>query len=258
MRIKCVVSYNGTAYYGWQRQSNHPSLQETIETAIMRLHKSPVSIFASGRTDTHVHAIGQVFHFDTPLNISCEAWKKALNTLLPDDICIQDVAFVDNDFHARRSAIGKHYRFVIEQGPYDVFSYQTCLQVNRTLNIETMREASRIFVGEHDFTSFAANPLTLTENQVRTIYQFNCEASGTRIICDIYGNGFLRYMVRRIIAALIKVGKGVWTIDKVQGILDAKDKHALGLSIDGCGLYLVEVFYQQEKLLDALAGKAQI
>jgi tRNA pseudouridine38-40 synthase len=238
--------YHGAHYNGWQVQTNAKTIQGTIQTVLTKMHKEPVSITGSGRTDAGVHAFGQTFHFDSPLNLTEEQWIKAINSSLPHDIRILDAQFVDARFHARYSVIRKRYDYLVIQEEINPFTYQTHLSVTQHLSLKKMRQAMNLFIGAHDFSSFCSNSFEETPNQIRTIFTFDLEEEEGQLRFILEGDGFLRYMVRMLIAVILDVGKGKLTIEQVSSILEAKDKQAYSGIVDPCGLYLMEVFYKEQ------------
>jgi len=242
-RYKCIVSYDGSNYHGWQSQRNHLTVQETINNVIDKLHGHHVKIMASGRTDQHVHALGQVFHFDSELKIPEGQWINAINHLLPKDIRIIDVKIVTSDFHARYSANKKRYDYFLNTNAYDLFQCDHIFQLSQKIDLKLVKEASSIFLGEHDFSSFCSNNFTDTPNQVRIIEKIDIEELNGIIHFILIGNGFMRYMVRMIVGTLIEVGKGKLTKSAVLTMLEAKSKTACRYKAKPEGLYLVEVFY---------------
>ncbi len=247
IRFKVTVAYRGSQYSGWQRQGNAHSIQATLEKALHKIHKAPVEIFGSGRTDRKVSALGQVFHFDTHLTMTPNQVKEALNSSLPCDISIVDVIEVNADFHARYHVIKKRYDYVIECGPYNVFEYDSVYQLNRSLDIDKMKEASLLFLGTHDFTSFNATPLSVKKNQQRTIERLDIVIENTKVRLIFEGKGFLRYMIRYISQVLIEVGLHRYTIEDVIRIMDAKSKDACKVNAPAEGLILVKVWYSDEE-----------
>ena len=245
-RFKVIVSYDGTNYNGWQRQSNGLGIQEVIEKVLSKITKENIEIIGSGRTDKHVHALGQVFHFDTSVNMDANNFKYALNGLLPKDIYIKDISLCDLNFHARFSAISKTYIYKINIGEYNplLFNYTYC-QSNK-LDIELMKECSKIFIGEHDFSSFCANSFDIHPIQIREIYNIKFNIINNILEIEYTGNGFLRYMVRMISACLIQVGNNKLSIREVRDILESKDKEAFKFNALANGLYLKEVLYSND------------
>ncbi len=243
MRYKVTVAYNGANFVGWQRQIKGRSIQKTIEDVISVIEKRPVEITGAGRTDSKVSAVGQVFHFDSQLNIAEEQWQKALNDLLPEDIYIKDIRAVSDDFHARFSVTSKRYDYCVQTGEYDVFSYPYVYQLNKPLDLDKMRECSQLFIGEHDFTSFNATPIETISYQVRTIQRLDIVDEGEKVRLIFEGKGFLRYMVRMITQVLIEVGLNRLQISDVSRMFELNHKEACKLNAPPQGLTLIEVRY---------------
>jgi tRNA pseudouridine38-40 synthase len=245
MRYKCVVSYDGSRFAGWQKQAADLTVQETIEKAISRIVNHEVVIVGSGRTDAKVHALGQVFHFETERKIS--SFQKAINSQLPPDIYIKSIEEVTEDFHSRFDAKYKHYDYLINNGEYNPCMANYSCYIKDKLDLTLMKQASEVFIGTLDFTSFNATKLGENENQIRTIYKIEITKKDDFITISYYGNGFLRYMVRMITQTLIEVGLGNVSIDEVQQMLDKKDKASCSYNAEPQGLYLIEVGYQEYK-----------
>lgn len=248
MRFKAVLSYDGHAYSGYQKQINGRSIQSEIENALMKITRTPTSITASGRTDAGVHALGQVFHFDGPESISPAGYYNALNTLLPKDIRIRSVEQADPDFHARFSAVFKRYEYVITQERDNPFTWRYMNFVWRPLSVSAMKEAAHVFEGEHDFTSFSNAQIDPRKPRVKTVWRIAIRQTGSEIRLIFVGSGFLRYQVRMMAAALIAAGEGRTTSREIAQILGQKDKHAWRHNAPAHGLYLVEVGYSQDEL----------
>lgn len=245
MRLKVTVSYNGANFVGWQRQSKGRTVQKTIEDVISVILNQPTEITASGRTDSGVSALGQVFHFDSDFNIPPLQWQKALNTQLPDDIYIKDVCVVSEDFHARFNVVSKRYDYCIQTGDYDVFSYPFVYQLNRSLDLQKMRDCATLFIGEHDFTSFNATPIETLPYQIRTVKRLDIIDEGDKVRLIFEGKGFLRYMVRMITQVLIEVGLGRLNQQDVMLMFEMNNKQACKLNAPAQGLMLVEVRYDR-------------
>ncbi len=241
MRYKVIIAYDGSGFNGYQKQSEQRTIQGEIEKALKLVCKEDVKVHASGRTDSFVHAKGQVIHFDTNLQVSAIDMKNALNSTFPDDIFARIVYRVNSEFHSRYDAKGKEYQYLINVGEYNPILRNYVLQYCRKLDVEKMREASRHLIGEFDFSAFTTN--STTDNKIRTIHSLEIIENGSNIVINIRGNGFLRYMVRCIVGTLIDVGRGRFNSDDVKFILMSKDRSQAGPSIDGCGLYLVRVDY---------------
>ncbi|HEX7064911.1 MAG TPA: tRNA pseudouridine(38-40) synthase TruA [Bacillales bacterium] len=243
-RLKCEVAYDGTEFSGWQIQPNGRTVQGVIEAALQNMHKGrQVRVSASGRTDAGVHARGQIFHFDSELNIPEEGWLKALNALLPGDTVIQKVQKVDSAFHARFDVVKKEYRYrVLYTRDIDIFRQRYTHHIPYELNQAGMAEAAEVLVGEHDFSSFcAAN--TDVKNKIRTLENLNIIHKGDEIVFRLVGNGFLYQMVRIIVGTLIEVGRGKRPAKDVSRILAEKDRTQAGPTAPGKGLVLWKVTY---------------
>ena len=245
-RFKVTITYDGTNYNGWQRQNNGIGIQEIIEKTLKKITKQDIEIIGSGRTDKHVHAYGQVFHFDTTIDMDANNFLYALNGLLPDDIYVKNIIEVDNNFHARFSAIKKTYIYKINIGEYDPLLYNYVYYQKNKLNINLMKKCSKIFIGEHDFSAFCSNSFDIHPDQTREIYQINFILKDNILEIEYVGNGFLRYMVRMISACLIQVGNNKLSIKEVKDILETKDKESFKFNAIANGLYLKEVLYSND------------
>ncbi len=245
MRFKVTAAYDGHRYAGFQKQVNACGIQSLIEKALQKINKSsePVPVTAAGRTDAGVHALGQVFHFDGLEQIGEHGYYNALNTLLPKDIRIKKVEKADDDFHARFSAKTKHYEYVITTERDNPFNENYKTFVWRKLDIDRMRQGAKLLEGEHDFTSFCNAQIHPDKPRTKTIYSIEIVEEGKDIRLVYIGNGFLRYQVRMMSAALIALGEGRISLDELKRILEARDKHACRFNAPAKGLYLVSVGY---------------
>lgn len=237
-----TISYDGTNYHGFQKQQNSHSIEAEINKALHTIHKKPVKITASGRTDKGVHAIGQVFHFDSKLNMSVDQFKKAINSRLPKDIVVKDVIQVDADFNARHSATKKKYTYIINQ-TFDVFNRHHELYFPYPLNIDLLKEAMKKFIGTHDFYGFAG--YVKDKPTIKTIYDTYVVCEGSRINLTFVGNGFLKYMVRKMVGTLLDIATGKKPLSIINTIFETKDGNLCGKTINPEGLYLVEVYYER-------------
>lgn len=244
MRVKCIVSYDGTQFSGYQVQPNKRTVQSEIEEVLIKLHKGQsIKIHASGRTDAHVHAVGQVFHFDTSLTIPPEKWPVALNSLLPNDIVILEAEYVEEYFHSRFNATKKEYRYKITtQKMQDVFKRNYTFHFPYNLDLDSIKEACNHLCGTHDFTSFCVAK-TEVEDKVRTIYSIKIIEEKSDLIFCFTGNGFLYNMVRILMGTLLEVGQGKKRSDQIPYILEGKDRSLSGKTAPGHGLYLWKVYY---------------
>lgn len=246
-RWKCTVAYDGTSYHGFQYQPKEASVQEQIEKALTRIHKAPVTIFGSGRTDGGVHAQGQVFHFDSSLQLRPNDWLRAINTYLPLDIRIREVEEATLDFHARYDARKKEYRYQIYRSPLeDPMKRLYWMHIRYSLDVEQMRKAAELFLGEHDFTGFSSSK-SAVKSRVRTIYRLEIEQreleDGDELILICEGNGFLYNMVRIIAGTLIDVGRGRRSLEQVKRALVEKNRAFAGKLAPAHGLFLWRVDY---------------
>ena len=224
MRYKCVVSYVGKNYSGWQSQRKGDSIQEILETVIERITQEKVNVIGSGRTDAGVNAKAQVFMFDTKREMPARKWMGAINAFLPNDIHIMSVEEEDDCFHARYNVRFKQYNYRINNGPYNVFTKDTAFQYPIHLDVEKMKEGIPYLVGTHDFTSLNSSSLEEYPDQVRTVRSITLTEEDGVITLAFVGKGFLRYMVRMMASVLIEVGKHKYEPSHIQEILDAKRK----------------------------------
>ncbi len=243
MRYKGIVSYDGTQFAGWQKQPGKRTVQSEIEKSLATICQTEVEITGAGRTDASVHALGQVFHFDTDRQFTDIA--RAINSQLPSDVHVLNCQQVSDDFHSRYDACWKQYRYLINCSDYNPIARNYIWQYNRPLDVEKMKQCAQLFVGTHDFTSFNATRLTEVENQVRTIYRIEVNEENGIVEFSVWGDGFLRHMVRMIVATLVEAGKGNINEAEIAQIMAARDKKACNFNIPGCGLYLVTVDYSK-------------
>ncbi|NOY52197.1 MAG: tRNA pseudouridine(38-40) synthase TruA [Deltaproteobacteria bacterium] len=241
--LKLTLEYEGTAYHGWQVQPNGFTIQEVVECVLERLTGVRPKVIASGRTDAGVHAEGQVAHFHADCPISCGKFRKGLNALLPDDIVVREVEEVPLEFHARFSAVGKTYRYVILNRSFpSVFERNRCWLINRPLDTAAMETAGRCLVGRHDFSSFRASDCC-AKHPVREIHRLDVVREDDWIRLFISADAFLQHMVRNIVGTLVEVGRGKIPPEKVKEILDARDRRKAGPTAPPGGLFLQSVEY---------------
>lgn len=241
VRVKCIVSYDGSKFYGFQIQNKLRTVQGEIQKALKKICEEEVTIHASGRTDAKVHGNKQVFHFDTSRQMPEKQWKRAINHFLPNDIYILDSLFVSEDFHSRYSATKKEYHYLLSTNEYSPFETNYIYQYGRPLDLELMKDAASIFIGEHNFASFCS--YDQYGNTIRELYKILIEDNNGIITFTIVGNGFRRYMVRHIVGGLIQVGAKRITKKRLQELLDSKGKEKCLFKAKPQGLYLYEVFY---------------
>ena len=247
--FRLTLAYDGTSYFGWQRQPQHPTIQAHVEEALARITgEERVPVFASSRTDTGVHAIGQSAVFRTA-KWTAEARNIpfALNTKLPADIVVRDAAEVALSFHPLRDSTGKRYRYhVYSSRIADPINASTHWWVRRRINLQAMREAARLLVGEHDFFSFQStgSPRKSTVRNVRRL-TIDCRQhlDGKLYIIDIEADGFLYNMVRNIAGTLVQIGVGREPPEWINSVLAAYDRRVAGATAPAQGLCLMEVYF---------------
>jgi tRNA pseudouridine38-40 synthase len=243
-RVKLTIAYDGTNYCGWQVQPNGITIEEVINKALQKLTGEAILVIGASRTDSGVHAMGNVAVFDTETTIPAERIAMALNQRLPEDIVIVKSEEVPLDFHPRYCDCSKTYEYHIINTRIPIPTKRlTNYFVSYNLNLDHMRKAASYLVGEHDFVSFC-NVRTDVENTVRTITALDIIENGNEITIRITGNGFLYNMVRIIVGTLIRVGRGFYTPEKVKEILEAKDRKAAGVTAPAHGLMLMEIKYE--------------
>ncbi|ROR31661.1 tRNA pseudouridine38-40 synthase [Mobilisporobacter senegalensis] len=246
-RVKLVVGYDGTNYCGWQIQPNGITIEEVLNKKLSELLGEEIKVIGASRTDSGVHALGNVAVFDTNTQIPAEKISYALNQRLPEDITIQNSCEVPLEFHPRYCNSIKTYEYKILNRKFQIPLQRLYSHfVYIPLNISAMEEAARYIVGEHDFKSFCSSR-TQVEDTIRTVYSLTISKSDETITIRITGNGFLYNMVRIIVGTLIKVGLGVYPAEHVKEIMEERDRKAAGPKVPGKGLTLVKIDYEDMK-----------
>jgi tRNA pseudouridine38-40 synthase len=243
MRIALVVEYDGTSYHGWQAQTGLHTVQQTLEQSISKVADQAVSVVCAGRTDTGVHATNQVVHFDCDKERTTRGWIHGFNSFLPKDVCVKWAKEMPDTFHARYSALSRHYRYIIYNGalrPALLRSNMTWQY--RQLDHELMHEAAQSLLGEQDFTSFRSVECQ-SKTAMRNLHSLEVKRLGDMLVIDIAANAFLHHMVRNIAGVLIAVGGGKQPVSWVQAVLEAKDRRLGAETAPSYGLYLVQVSY---------------
>jgi len=252
--LRLILSYDGADLAGWQVQPGRTTVQGVLASAIGRLTGENVLPQGSGRTDAGVHALAQVASFATASMIPTENWIKALNDILPPSIRVLEVTETAPEFHARKSARAKTYRYRIQRGAIcPPFLARYVWHYPYPLEESAMVAAARVVVGEHDFTSFAAVDAERVERiaageevhttNIRTIFASSWTREGEELIYSVRGSGFLHHMVRNLVGTFVLVGKGAVSLEDLRRILDARERTAAGPTAPASGLYLVEVEY---------------
>lgn len=246
-RIKLVVAYDGTNYCGWQVQPNGTTIEGVLNKALSELLGAEIEVIGASRTDSGVHALGNVAVFDTDSRIPGEKMKYALNQRLPEDIRIQESMEVSTDFHPRYCNSRKTYEYRIlnrdmELPTERLYAHHTY----RKLNLEAMKEAARYVVGEHDFQCFCSAG-SQVKDTVRTVYSLDVTREEDLIKIRITGSGFLYNMVRIIAGTLIEVGNGIKKPEDMVNIIEGKDRSLAGLTAPARGLRLIGIVYEGEE-----------
>ncbi|MFH0798951.1 MAG: tRNA pseudouridine synthase A [Pseudomonadota bacterium] len=274
--IKLTLMYDGTRYVGWQAQPNGVSIQALLQKAVCRMTGKETPVIGASRTDAGVHALGQVAHFRTSMDVLCDGFKMGLNSLLPEDIAVVGAEEAAEGFNSRRDAKGKRYLYrLLISGERRPLIMNRFWQMGVRPGLDRLREAASVLVGKHDFASFKAAGCS-SRNAVREIKNIeithsfpsplrgegqgeggNCNrvtlpptpSHQGRENCDeiiditIEGNGFVRHMVRNIVGTLVDIGLGKIELDAIKGILEARRREQAGRCAPACGLYLMEVLY---------------
>ena len=247
-RFRLTIEYDGTAYCGWQRQQNGPSVQETLEQALCTLTQERVSVTGSSRTDAGVHALGLCAHFDSATRIPAQKLAFALNTLLPPDIRVRESGLAPEGFHARYSACGKLYRYAFYNARHDcAIGRQYAAHIPLPMDERLMDEEAQALLGTHDFAAFAASG-SVAKSTVRTIVGARVTREGERVTLCVMGDGFLYNMVRIIAGTLAEIGTGKRAPGAIARAIETGDRLALGQTAPARGLTLVRVFYEGDEI----------
>jgi tRNA pseudouridine38-40 synthase len=247
IKIRITIAYDGSNYAGWQVQKIGVGVQEKLNEAVKKIFPDASNVEGSSRTDAGVHALGMVAHFEVPAEKFRMPMRKvplALNAYLPEDIRVMDAKRCPPDFHARFSAKGKQYRYFIWNHPANNPLLRNHVwHIPRKLNLKLMKEAARLFVGTHDFRSFAANRNYEYGNTVRTLWKCDIKKNGNLITFIIEGDGFLYKMCRGIVGTIAQVGLGKFTVDEIPKMFAQRDRRVAGMSAPAHGLVLWKVMY---------------
>ena len=244
MKFKVTISYDGSNFNGFQKQKNYRSVEEELEKVLAKMHKHEVKITGAGRTDKGVHAYNQVFHFESDLKITGEGIKKGMNALISKDIYIKEAKEVSEDFHARFHALEKTYEYKINIGEYNPLENNYVYQLNRELDVDKMIHASKLFIGEHNFYNFCGYQEKKIKNYLRKISDLEILRDNNYVKVIITGNGFIRYMVRMIVAILIEIGLNRKNENFIKERIDTENRNRSNYKVSGNGLYLKKIKYE--------------
>ncbi|HLH75451.1 MAG TPA: tRNA pseudouridine(38-40) synthase TruA [Candidatus Binataceae bacterium] len=244
MRIRLVLEYDGTAYCGWQLQRpGEDSIQARLEAALAQLFGQPIRVSGAGRTDAGVHALGQVAAFDAPRQCESAEVARALNALLPADICVREVHPAAPNFDPRRHAWLRIYEYrILNQPTRSVFDYRYTWHIREPLDVTAMAAAARQFIGEHDFAAFRTQG-TPVRATVRRIYLSQWSVDGSRLSYRIEGSSFLRHMVRTLVATMVQIGRHRLGLAELQALLRSGTRAQAPAAAPASGLFLIGVRY---------------
>ena len=244
-RIVLGIEYDGSGYSGWQWQTKYRSVQLVLQQALSKIANHPVTVICAGRTDTGVHALEQVIHFDTTCQRELHTWTLGGNSYLPDDVRITWAQQAVGDFHARYSAIARFYRYVIlNRSIKSALLRKQVTWCHAPLDAELMHEAAQHLIGQHDFSSFRAQGCQ-SVSPCRAMHFIDVYREGEKVIIDISANAFLHHMVRNIAGVLMAIGSGKEPIDWTRHLLEVKDRKLGGITASPDGLYLGAVYYPE-------------
>lgn len=246
MKIALGIEYDGSQFFGWQRQREVPSVQQELERALSVICGEHVDVFCAGRTDAGVHGTGQVVHFDVSAIRPIRAWTMGVNTKLPSSIAVRWAKEVSQEFHARFSATARRYRYIIyNHNLRSGILSQGVSHYHGELDESLMHQAGQYLLGENDFSSFRAAQCQ-SKSPWRNLHHLKVTRQNRYIIVDIKANAFVHHMVRNIVGSLIEVGKKTQEPEWIKWLLEIKDRNQAAATAKAEGLYLVEVDYPKE------------
>jgi tRNA pseudouridine38-40 synthase len=242
--VKLVLEYDGTCYAGWQRQPDRPTIQEAIERAIHHVSQATVCVIGAGRTDSGVHALGQVASFRTDQDWPASNWTRALNAVLPKDIAVRSSSLMDDRFHAQHNARGKFYAYrILHRHVRPTVDRAFVWHIYRPLDEIAMQQAAATLIGSQDFSSFEGS-LTHNCNPICNLQRLAVIRHEDQIVIEAYADRFLKHMVRAIVGTVVEVGLGKRTPESLREVLLARNRSAAGQTAPPHGLYLMRVDYE--------------
>lgn len=244
MRLALGIEYDGRPYCGWQSQPGGCSVQDQLEKALQVMAGHELRVVAAGRTDTGVHAMIQVVHFDTETVRPLNAWVRGVNTMLPDSIRVLWAVCVEAEFHARFSAYERSYQYLLINGPVaSAIMSGKAGWFHAPLDVESMQMAARYLLGEHDFSAFRAAECQ-AKSPIRHMHQADIRVQGQAIMFEFRANAFLHHQVRNMVGALIYIGKGKYPPEYIAGLLQNRDRTKAPPTFSPAGLYLAGIGYE--------------
>jgi tRNA pseudouridine38-40 synthase len=243
MRIKLTLEYDGTNYFGWQLQAGQDTIQAQLEAVLNRIFGREVRVYAAGRTDAGVHALGQVAAFDSPRAFEVAELRRALNAMLPRDIAVKEASEVRETFDPRREAVSRTYEYRIHNHETrSALSHRFSWNVAGPLDFEAMQQAAALFIGEHDFAAFRTLGSEV-KSTVRKVFVSNWKLTTDELVYRVEAGSFLRHMVRTMVAVMVEAGRGKLQASSVKRLLEGADRSEAPAAAPPCGLFLVEVRY---------------
>lgn len=262
MRIALGIEYDGSAFHGWQIQPGGGTVQDAVQTALAKIAGTPVDVVCAGRTDAGVHATGQVVHFDAPVERPLTAWVRGVNSFLPPGVAVHWAQPVADDFHARFSAFGRRYRYLLINRPQRTGVWHgRAGWYHHPLDVAAMQRAADLLLGEHDFSAFRAADCQ-AKSPVKTVRKASVQRAGELIVFDFEAGAFLHHMVRNLVGSLVYVGQGKHEPEWITELLATRDRSLAAPTFSAAGLYLAGVDYEAhwglpvhgDALLTNLAG----
>ena len=254
MRIALSVEYDGSRFHGWQYQPRQRTVQGVLQAAVSQVANTPIEVFAAGRTDTGVHALSQVVHFDTDVFRAEHNWLMGLNSNLPDDVCVKWIKNVPDSFHARFSAVKRRYRYLIlNRNSRSALHHRRMWWYYKSLDENNMQLAANMLLGQHDFSAFRAQECQ-AKSPIKTLDKILVTRRDDCIAVDVEARSFLHHMVRNLLGVLVPVGEGKRPVNWVAEVLQSRDRNLAGVTAPAHGLYLTQVVYPQEYSLPAVSA----
>ena len=244
MRFALGLEYDGRFFHGWQKQATEETVQRVVEAALAQIAGEAIPVVCAGRTDTGVHATEQVIHFDTEVKRPLEAWVRGVNTFLPPSVAVLWAKRVDDDFHARFSARGRHYRYLLINRPQRLGLWHgRAGWTHHPLDLTLMQEAANQLLGEHDFSAFRAADCQ-AKSPIKRLWRADLVQTGELIFIDFEASAFLHHMVRNLVGSLVYVGQGLKPPEWMGDLLQEKNRKLAAPTFSAAGLYLVRIFYE--------------